>query len=327
LRGIICCWYSLFVASLPAQFVFSGQAPEDYYGQIVYLDILDEWDHFQLISDQMTVQSARIDSTGFYSLSGFGLPPDLGFYRLRFALNDTPVVSMNFDRRHYIHFAANAKDTLQFNALSIQQPTGDNRLIDEVATALDKLAAEARHAETDRLLSLIDERRANLLNARLEDGGAIAQTYLVGNWPREGPPLDVLRKVEHTLTEAPLLRPSYLSSLRSRIGALDVDGLQSNNRLLRWLLTISLILHLSVAIWWYLRKTATPPSPQPELTTKEIQVLDLITSGKSNKEIATALFISTATVKTHVNSIYKKAGLKNRAAAVAFGEKRNSTRV
>ena len=53
----------------------------------------------------------------------------------------------------------------------------------------------------------------------------------------------------------------------------------------------------------------------PTLTERETDVLKLIVSGNSNKEIAGALFISEATVKTHVNSLLGKLGVTDRTQA------------
>jgi DNA-binding NarL/FixJ family response regulator len=53
----------------------------------------------------------------------------------------------------------------------------------------------------------------------------------------------------------------------------------------------------------------------PELTTRELEVLKLIVSGKSNKEIGRELFISEATVKTHINSLLSKLGVSDRTQA------------
>ncbi|HEX3435710.1 MAG TPA: response regulator transcription factor [Pseudacidobacterium sp.] len=53
----------------------------------------------------------------------------------------------------------------------------------------------------------------------------------------------------------------------------------------------------------------------PSLTARELEVLKRIVGGRSNKEIAGDLFISEATVKTHINSILSKLGVSDRTQA------------
>ncbi len=55
-----------------------------------------------------------------------------------------------------------------------------------------------------------------------------------------------------------------------------------------------------------------------DLSPREAEVLRLIAAGLSNAEIATALFVSNATVKTHVNHILSKTGARDRAQAVRY---------
>jgi DNA-binding NarL/FixJ family response regulator len=54
------------------------------------------------------------------------------------------------------------------------------------------------------------------------------------------------------------------------------------------------------------------------LTAREVDVLRLIAAGRSNPEIARELFVSEATVKTHVNHVFAKTGARDRAQAVRF---------
>ncbi|MEB8343161.1 response regulator transcription factor [Streptomyces endophyticus] len=61
-----------------------------------------------------------------------------------------------------------------------------------------------------------------------------------------------------------------------------------------------------------------PIEPPDGLTAREAEVLVLIADGLTNQEIARALHVSTATVKTHINNLFAKTGLKDRAQAVRY---------
>lgn len=62
----------------------------------------------------------------------------------------------------------------------------------------------------------------------------------------------------------------------------------------------------------------SPDDRLSALTAREREVLQLIGCGRTNEEIASALFIAEATVKTHVSHVFDKLGLRDRAAAVVF---------
>ncbi|HEY7281154.1 MAG TPA: response regulator transcription factor [Actinomycetota bacterium] len=60
------------------------------------------------------------------------------------------------------------------------------------------------------------------------------------------------------------------------------------------------------------------PSAPSGLTPRELEVLRLIAEGLSNSEIARRLVVTEATVKSHVNRIFAKTGVRDRAQAVTF---------
>jgi DNA-binding CsgD family transcriptional regulator len=60
-----------------------------------------------------------------------------------------------------------------------------------------------------------------------------------------------------------------------------------------------------------------PPQALDEpLSERELEVLNLLASGRTNSEVARELFISLGTVKSHTGNIYRKLGVKNRAEAL-----------
>lgn len=62
--------------------------------------------------------------------------------------------------------------------------------------------------------------------------------------------------------------------------------------------------------------------PEVALSGRELEILEALATGKSNKELAQRLFISEATVKTHLIHIYQKLGVDTRTAAVTVARER-----
>ncbi len=63
---------------------------------------------------------------------------------------------------------------------------------------------------------------------------------------------------------------------------------------------------------------ARPAAPPDGLTQREVEILGLIARGFTNPEIAAQLYLSSHTIKTHVNRIFAKTGSRDRAAAIGY---------
>jgi DNA-binding NarL/FixJ family response regulator len=68
--------------------------------------------------------------------------------------------------------------------------------------------------------------------------------------------------------------------------------------------------------------TSRMSDPAPALSDRETQVVRLLAEGRNNRDIAAALFVSEATIKTHLVRIYRKLGTENRVSTVAEAARR-----
>ena len=67
-------------------------------------------------------------------------------------------------------------------------------------------------------------------------------------------------------------------------------------------------------------------APATALSRRELEVLGLVAQGRSNDDVARALFLSRATVKSHLVHVYEKLGVDSRTAAVAEARRRGLLR-
>jgi DNA-binding CsgD family transcriptional regulator len=75
-----------------------------------------------------------------------------------------------------------------------------------------------------------------------------------------------------------------------------------------------LVAPLSTARW--------PDDSEPQLTARQREIISLVADGKTNAEIAAVLWVTPATVKKHLETVYERLGVGNRAAAAAVAQGR-----
>ncbi len=96
----------------------------------------------------------------------------------------------------------------------------------------------------------------------------------------------------------------------TKITIIEINKLSQPNYVLIFGIVLS-ILSVFLFIFNYFSKP-TNQNTSKTLTKKEIEIFELLKQGKTNKEIASELFISVSTVKTHINNIFKKLNISNR---------------
>lgn len=165
------------------------------------------------------------------------------------------------------------------------------------AMAASKNEAIAQIARTNPNLILLD------LN--LPDGSG----FEVANWARGIS--DEIGIVILTLNDAPEL---LLAALAARVSGFVLKSAPISEVIAT--LERALITPLSFTATG-LQKALKARDRLPSLSPRELEVLNVLATGKSTKEIARQLYLSEPTVKTHLASIYRKLEVNNRISAVA----------
>jgi DNA-binding CsgD family transcriptional regulator/tetratricopeptide (TPR) repeat protein len=195
---------------------------------------------------------------------------------------------------------------------------------------IDRLqdVADRQYVTVPRLLDAwLDQARIELAESRgLLDPPRWAA--LSATWAAEGCPyFAAVAQYRHA---AALLRAGGARSAADRLAATDLLAAAHRTAaelgaepLMRDIADVARRAHLRTDLARHPRPDeATPAEPPPfGLTRREVEVLHLVTEGRSNGEIGTALYISTKTASVHVSNILRKLGAANRIEAAAIARR------
>jgi DNA-binding NarL/FixJ family response regulator len=175
-----------------------------------------------------------------------------------------------------------------------------NEDVDEARRAADELETLARRFEIEILSAIAAHARGAVLLAEGDSEGAVAPLHqAIKAWQCVGAPYIIARirtlvaraYAELGDDEGAALERNAAYREFQRLGATpDVMALESERR----------------------------PAPSFGMSSRELEVLRGLASGKTNKEIARNLCVSERTIHRHVSNIFSKIGVSSRAAATAF---------
>lgn len=111
------------------------------------------------------------------------------------------------------------------------------------------------------------------------------------------------------------LDPNDYAYLESRIAQIELHQVNERYAMSLWMNGVAGCLIIGLFFSIYILKKRVKSSEEvsiPNLSEREEIIKNLILEGKTNKEIASDLFISLSTVKTHITNLYKKLGVSSR---------------
>lgn len=324
-----------------SQYSFEGQIAENIDGKTVYLSIIEDYRKLSRPYLEQIIKKASVDSLGYFKFQGDNLSPDNRIYRIHVdECADQSTDSNHFfgrcENSRNILFIANNKDNISFPTTFADEILCDINSTNQksnVFLEIDALKEEMAFdfydypSEANRKLNFKKWFRT------LHDFGQnlnepLAELYIydfLSDKRNETYPyyLKNLSKNEYYKELSDRLEEKYPNTVFTELYKTEIDtDMQMvsqnsySNSIWKWILGIllglSLFLNLFLVFRQRSKKRKQKDDSVSKLTAQEQKIVNEILKDKTNKEIATTMFISLSTVKTHINNLYKKLGVTSR---------------
>jgi len=323
--------------SLQAKYQVRGQVNlgEEWQPKVFMAAIHNLNDYYRT-SSKLIINTAEVDEDGNFVLEGENLPNEKLFYRLYLMKNDNTdfdaclyvggddhnFVHLILDNATQVNVSADPSSLAPFGSYEING-SDENLLMRELSSIVFpsfyfykiQFPTELRFSEEklhSDLKNFVDTCQ-NSLVALAAVNNMDFDNFFENNKEFY---LQFQDRIKADLPNSP-----YTKNFKRKVNYY-LGGEESRTNIWKWI-SFSLLGLLGISLWMNLRKSATsvveeivPEEIAPlteKLTKKEHEILACIQTGKSNKEIASELFVEVSTVKSHINKIYSKLEVSSRA--------------
>jgi DNA-binding CsgD family transcriptional regulator len=338
----------LFPFRLEAQYVIDGILTDTSgkWGRI-HLELVESIEDLTHLNANNVLVSSPIESNGYFRLEGMGLPEGKQLYRLFLmkksdgernvgisngAVRNFNLIVLENDAKISLRCSDVATSFAYCSFGNSPESQAIAHLYDQILGPINREYIKDGIETSELKTQLLSRKQSDMLlhfadTTNMVLPGIVA-LQLLPDFEAEfkNAPVRFRRFVQKIVAKAP--KSAYALEFKAKIEALEAKlfGKKTDwtSFLLVFFMTLSAVLSfLAIRLHKKLRQLQTQILPNEPLDStalnalspKELEVLQLVAQGKSNKEIATALFIETSTVKSHVNKVYQKLGVTTRQEA------------
>ncbi len=329
-----------------AQYQFSGRVDTEHQEGSIYLSVVDDYRKISGVYPEQILKKTKADSTGYFSFNGNNLPTENRIYRIHIDLcsedtQNTEHFTGHCLRSKEIVFVANNNTTIELpfsfanemfcSVVSENEKAHTFLKIDSLKNdmkfAFGTYRSEAnKKLNTKKWFSIFQQYGEQLQEPLAElysytffsDRSNNLHAYYLEDLKTNAYYDDLLARLKAKYPESNYVKQyeSELNADRYLIASLPEDQLPW------WVYLASAVAVISLFGNYYffgkVKNLENRAASKASLSAQEQKVLDLILQDKSNKEIADTLFVSTSTVKTHINNLYKKLQVTSRAEVKAL---------
>ena len=343
---------------LNAQHHFEGQIDNNRWQNEVYLSVIEDYRTLDGINEEQIISKVTTDASGRFQFRGNNLDSKNKIYKLYVDNCSTYDQSSNHFNGHCedsrdILFIAKENDTINFPLGFEDQIFCDVRSTNPKTSAFIKIDSlkeimkfEYGEFRSKARLELNNKKWfSELQNFGKAQNDPLAELYIYAflsnrsnkfhNYYladlKNNPYYDeLLERLKITYPQSAYLLQykAELTADKYIISGKENQNLANENKGIPWtyILLVVVFISLSANLYFILNRKRLNNSPskselKANLTAQEQNVLELMLADNSNKDIAASLFVSVSTVKTHINSIYKKLNVTSRDEAKSLLDK------
>jgi DNA-binding CsgD family transcriptional regulator len=323
--------------SLLGQYRISGQVSPENAGNAIYLSLVEDYRKSSRVYLDQIVQKSEVDSVGHFYFEGNNLSTQNRIYRIHL-----DGCSDNSGANHFLGqcnnsknvlFIANNKDTLQFptsfedqSLCTITSTNTKSGLLLDVQGLKEHMAYDFTNypSEAKKKLNLAKwfttlhtfgkDANEPLVELYIYDFLSDKRNETFRFYLEDLTTTDYYENLSERLTtsypEAEFTQ-QYQAEITTdkELASFNKPKSSKWNRTIIALLAVSL---LGNVLFFLGKKKRNTSQLLEKLTPQEQKIVNLILENKTNKEIASELFVSVSTIKTHINNLYKKLGVSSR---------------
>lgn len=326
-----------------AQHLFEGYIDNERWQSEVYLSIIEDYRTLEGIDDEQIITKVGTNTEGFFQFSGNQLDVEQKIYKLHV----DNCTSFNQGSNHFeghctdsndILFIAKSTDTIMFplsfdaqmfcDIISTNPRTAAFIKVDSLKEEMKFAYSEFRSKANRQLNNKkwfktlqdfgedLNEPLAELyIYQFISDRSNQFHNYYLEDLKHNSYYDELLERLQNSYPNSSYAK-QYEAELNSDKFIVSTSSEKESG--FDWTYVIIGLLFASILLnLWFVfsakrSKTKRHYDAKEQLTKQEQNVLDLLLSDNSNKDIAEALFVSVSTVKTHVNNVYKKLNVNSR---------------
>jgi len=331
----------LFGITSYSQYSFEGQIAESVNGKTVYLSIIEDYRKLARPYLEQIIKKTAVDSLGHFKFEGDNLSLDNRIYRIHIDECSEESLDLNHflgrcENSRSILFIANNRDSITFPTsfadeilceITSTNPKSEaflqiDALKEEMAFDFYDFRSEAnRRLNSKKWYKTLQDFGQNLNEPLVElyifdflsDKRNETYSYYLKDISKNDYYDGLGQRLEEKYPNT-VFTQLYQTEITTDI-QMARQGRKANSYW-KWILGSMLLLSVFFNIYFIVRQKSLLKHHKDQtlakLTTQEQKIVNEILKDKTNKEIASGLFISLSTVKTHINNLYKKLDVSSR---------------